>query len=123
MYLLPTNLLFMTSQTQSAELLTCYGFDVKHNEYHIIDWKTSRKFDTANTRFPKYMKKPFDHVLYCNTAEYSLQLSLYAYILEKYTSIKISKMILIQIPNKDNPMPQVFRCMDFKNQIKNILEG
>jgi hypothetical protein len=69
------------------------------------------------------MKKPFDHVLYCNTAEYSLQLSLYAYILEKYTSIKISKMILIQIPNKDNPMPQVFKCMDFKNQIKNILEG
>lgn len=31
-------------------------------------------------------------------------------------------MILFQIPGKDNPMPQVFRCLDFKSQIANYLE-
>lgn len=113
----------MTSQMVYVGLLTCFGFDVKHNEYHIIDWKTSKRFDTGNPSFTKYMKPPFDHLLCCNTTEYSLQLSLYAYILEKYTSIKISKMILFQIPSKDIPCPQVYRCMDLKNQIKNILEG
>lgn len=31
-------------------------------------------------------------------------------------------MILFQIPGKDNPMPQVFRCLDFKQQIANYFD-
>jgi hypothetical protein len=63
------------------------------------------------------MKDPFGHVISCNTAEYSLQLSLYKYILEKYTSLKIGELVLFQIPGKENPMPQVYRCMDFSQYI------
>lgn len=44
------------------------------------------------------------------------------YIIEKYTSIKIGEMLLFQIPGKDNPAPQVFRCLDFKPQIAQYLE-
>ena len=47
-----------------------------NNCFAIIDWKTSKRFDTTN-HFENYMKAPFDNVLYCNCAEYSLQLSLY----------------------------------------------
>lgn len=32
-------------------------------------------------------------------------------------------MILFQIPGKDNPMPQVFRCFDFKQQIANYFDN
>ena len=67
------------------------------------------------------MKPPFEHLLSCNTNEYSLQLSLYKYILEKHTSIRISEMLLFQIPNKDNPAPQVFKCMDLSKEIANFL--
>jgi hypothetical protein len=67
------------------------------------------------------MKPPFEHVLSCNTNEYSLQLSLYKYILEKHTSIKIDEMVLFQIPNKDNPAPQVFKCIDFSQEIADFL--
>ena len=98
------------------------AYNKKKDCYSIIDWKTSKRFDTGNTRFPKYMKEPFGHILYCNTAEYSLQLSLYKYILEKHTSLKIGEMVLFQIPNKDNPMPQVFRCLDFSSYIANFLD-
>lgn len=45
------------------------------------------------------------------------------YIIEKYTSLKIGEMILFQIPGKDNPMPQVFRCLDFKQQIANYFDN
>lgn len=31
-------------------------------------------------------------------------------------------MLLFQIPGKDNPAPQVFRCLDFKPQIAQYLE-
>ena len=98
------------------------AYNKKKDCYSIIDWKTSKKFDTGNTRYPKYMKEPFGHILYCNTAEYSLQLSLYKYILEKHTSLRIGEMVLFQIPNKDNPMPQVFRCLDFSSYIANFLD-
>ena len=68
------------------------------------------------------MKEPFNHIVNCNTSEYSLQLSLYKYILEKYTSIRIGEMVLFQIPGKDNPMPQVFRCLDLSNYIAEFLK-
>lgn len=90
------------------------------NCFSIIDWKTSRKFDVSNFK-GETMKPPFDHVEYCNTAEYSLQLSLYKYILEKYTTIKIGEMVLFQLPGKDVIMPQVFRCMDFSQDIAKLL--
>lgn len=98
------------------------AYNTKLNCYSIIDWKTSKRFDTGN-RFEKYMKAPFDNVLHCNTAEYSLQLSLYKYILEKHTSIRIGEMVLFQLPNKDNPCPHVFRCLDFSSQISSILKN
>ena len=69
------------------------------------------------------MKDPFGHVVACNTSEYSLQLSLYKYILEKYTSIRIGELVLFQIPGKENPMPQVYRCMDFKQQIADYFKN
>lgn len=95
-------------------------YNTKKDGYSIIDWKTSKKFDTGN-QWSDYMKEPFSHVLNCNTSEYSLQLSLYKYIIEKYTSIKICELVLFQIPGKDNPMPQVFRCLDFSSQIAKFL--
>ena len=30
-------------------------------------------------------------------------------------------MLLFQIPNKDNPAPQVFKCMDLSKEIANFL--
>ena len=51
-------------------------YNTKKECYSIIDWKTSKKFDTGN-QWSEYMKEPFSHVINCNTSEYSLQLSLY----------------------------------------------
>ena len=45
------------------------------------------------------------------------------YIIEKYTSIRIGELILFQIPGKENPMPQVYRCMDFKQQIADYFKN
>jgi ATP-dependent exoDNAse (exonuclease V) beta subunit len=98
------------------------AYNTKKDCYSIIDWKTSRKFDTGN-QYSKYMKAPFEHVISCNTAEYSQQLSLYKYIIEKHTSIKIGELVLFQIPGKENPMPQVFRCMDFSQYIADFFNS
>lgn len=97
------------------------AYNTKLNTYSIIDWKTSKKFDQGNN-FGEYLKKPFDHVEACNTAEYSLQLSLYKYILEKHTSIRVGEMLLFQLPGKEVLLPQIFRCMDFSKDIADFLK-
>lgn len=91
------------------------------NYYSIIDWKTSKKFETTN-HFENYLKAPFEHVKECNTAEYSLQLSLYKAILEKHTSIRIGEMLLFQLPGKDVKIPEVFRCTDFSKEIRKMID-
>ncbi|MBO7696376.1 MAG: PD-(D/E)XK nuclease family protein [Methanobrevibacter sp.] len=96
-------------------------YNTKKEVFSIIDWKTSKKFDTGN-QWSNYMKEPFGHIIDCNTSHYSLQLSLYKYILEKYTSIKIGELVLFQIPGKEIPMPQVYRCFDFSSQIAKYFE-
>lgn len=110
----------MIKKMDYAGTIDFLAWNKKKQCYSIIDWKTSKSFDTGNN-FGNYLKAPFEHIQECNTAEYSLQLSLYKMILEKYTSIRIQELILFQIPNKDNPMPQVYNCMDLSEQIKNFL--
>jgi len=97
------------------------AYNMKTGKYAIIDWKTSKKFEVGNN-FNEYLKAPFNDVESCNTAEYSLQLSLYKYMLEKHTSIRIDEMLLFQIPGKESAMPQVFRCYDFSDRIAKLLQ-
>ena len=97
------------------------AYNKKTGAYSIIDWKTSKSFDTEN-HFNEYLKDPFGEIEACNTAEYSLQLSLYKYMLTKKVDIPITELILFQLPGKDVLVPQVHRCMDFSDRISKILK-
>ena len=58
--------------------------DKKTDEYTIIDWKTSRKIDTSAFRHKTGNHEATRDLEDCNFNHYSLQLSLYRYILENY---------------------------------------
>lgn len=98
------------------------AYNYKTKQYAIIDWKTSKKFEHTN-RFQK-MKYPFETEDDCNCNHYSLQLSTYKAILEKHCpSIKISEMFLVQIPNKETSISEVYFCKDYSNKIKDYLNS
>lgn len=89
--------------------------------YSIIDWKTSKSFDTTSYSHEKllYPMQDFDA---CNINEYSIQLSTYAWILEKRCpSIKIGEMILFQIPN-NSTAPVIAHCNDMRPYLSKILK-
>lgn len=89
--------------------------------YSIIDWKTSKSFDMNNKKHEKllYPMQDFDA---CNVNEYSIQLSTYAWILEKHCpSIKIDEMILFQIP-KITTAPVIATCNDMRPYLNKILK-
>ena len=88
--------------------------------YSIIDWKTSKTLDSSNKNHDKllYPMQDFD---VCNVNEYSIQLSTYAWILEKYTIIKIDEMLLFQIP-KSSTVPVIATCNDMRPYLNKILK-
>ena len=64
----------------------------------IYDWKRSEKLaTTCRSMFNKKMKYPFAHIDDCDIARYTFQLSIYKYILEKYYSMNISDLCLVNV--------------------------
>lgn len=88
--------------------------------YSIIDWKTSKEFQ-VNNHWGKKMLEPFSDMDEANCNHYSLQLSLYKYMLEKKTDIRIGEMVLFQIPGKEEALPKVHVCRDLSQRIATIL--
>jgi len=71
--------------------------DKINNIYSLIDWKTSKKIDTMGYRNKTGNKPETEDLLDTNFNHYSLQLSLYRYLLEKNYSIKIKDQIIVHI--------------------------
>lgn len=99
------------------------AYNMKTRKYAIIDWKTSKKFDTNSFTGDQFLKAPFSDLPVCNTVEYSLQLSLYKYMLTKKTGMDVDELLLFQIPGQENKLPLVHRCMDLSDRIKEFLEN
>lgn len=99
------------------------AYNMKTKQYAIVDWKTSKRFDTKSFTGSDFLNAPFNDIEVCNTAEYSLQLSLYKYMLKKKIDMPIAELLLFQIPGKDNRMPMVHRCMDLSERIQSFLEN
>lgn len=98
------------------------AYNMKTGKYAIIDWKTSKAFKTVAWNDER-LKEPFTDIQACNTAEYSLQLSLYKYMLEKKTSIRVDELLLFQIPGKTKAVGDIHRCFDLSDRLKKYIEG
>lgn len=95
------------------------AYNKKTEKIDLIDWKTSKEFKQENRR--EKMLKPFDKFDDCNINHYSLQLSLYKYMIEKKTNLKIDKMILFQIPAIAYS-PMSCECKNFGTILKEVLK-
>lgn len=95
------------------------AYNKQKNCYSILDWKTSKSLDLSKPG--KKLLAPFDQYDACNVNEYSIQLSTYAWIVEKHTNIKIDEMILFQIP-KASTIPVFANCNDLRPCLNKILK-
>jgi hypothetical protein len=61
----------------------------------IVDWKRSKKLSTdLVSAYGKRMTKPLQHLHDCDGAKYALQLSCYAFLLEKYYGKRVRALAL-----------------------------
>lgn len=95
------------------------------NDITIIDWKTSRSIDKEsffdkNTKKRQMMKFPLDNIQESNYWIYSLQLSLYMYMIEKMNpKFKCKKLALIHIDRNGNETE--YECQYLKEDVARML--
>ena len=61
----------------------------------IIDWKRSKNLQSKFSNDFQRMKSPLSHLDDCAGNHYSLQLNVYKYLLEKYYSVSVSRMLIV----------------------------
>lgn len=95
------------------------------NEISITDWKTNRKIDLesyfdGSTKKRQMMKFPLDNIQDCNFYHYSLQLSLYAYLLQKINpKFKIKNLEIVHFDHDGNET--IYKCDYLKEDVARML--
>lgn len=99
--------------------LLAYNSEI--NAFEIYDYKTNKKFTTSNQYNEKYINSNISHLDVCDLNNYSLQQSLYRYIIEKYTDIKIANSYLIWF-NREDASCEKIKCRDLTEYCEALLK-
>lgn len=95
-------------------------------EVILVDYKTNSKLggyndDGKQLRYAKPMKVPLQHLKDITINHYYIQLSIYKYLIEKYTDVEIKEMLIVYMSeNIDNY--EIIEVPYLKNEVENILE-
>lgn len=97
----------------------------QENEITIIDHKTNKKIDQksgfdSSTRSNIRMKFPLNNLMDCNLYHYTLQLSTYAWILQKLNPSFIIKDLIINHYDHDGNNT-LYHCDYLKNDVERML--
>ena len=87
----------------------------------LVDYKTNSDIH-KNEKYAKKMKVPLDHLQDFTLNHYYIQLSIYKFLIEKYTDLKISEMFIVYMSeNIENY--QIIEIPYLKKEVKKILEN
>ena len=75
--------------------------DIKSDTYIIIDWKTSKSISKSSYGGKMGTHPITSHLMDCKYVHYSMQLSLYRYLIEEYYDVKISNLIIAHLNGND----------------------
>ncbi len=87
----------------------------------MIDYKTNTDIH-KNEKYAKNMKVPLHHLKDTTLNHYAIQLSIYKYLLEKYTNLKLEDMFIVWF-SELNENYEILEVPYLKNEVKKILEN
>lgn len=89
---------------------------------YILDWKTNKNFTTDdNLKYKEKLSTPFGDYFKSHLSEYSIQLSLYALILEEW-GFEIGGAYLVHIGPDEQPAT-LHKVIDMRDHLRNFLDG
>ena len=86
----------------------------------LVDYKTNSDI-YKNERYAKKMKVPLSHLKDDTLTHYAIQLSIYKYLVEKYTNLKFEEMFIVWFSENIDDY-QIIEVPYLYKEVKNILE-
>ena len=87
----------------------------------LVDYKTNSDIH-KNERYAKNMKVPLNHLKDTTLNHYAIQLSIYKYLVEKYTDLKIEEFFIVWF-SELNENYEIIEVPYLKNEVIKILEN
>ena len=116
--LYPEKILYST-ELGIAGMMDLLIYDSATDEYVIVDWKTNKKISKNSYKGKMGSKESSKDLEDCNFTKYSLQLSLYRYILEEYYDMKIKNSFIVHLKVGGS---ETIKCPYLKEHIVKMLE-
>lgn len=91
----------------------------KVNELQVWDWKTNKEIK-RNNKWQQF-KEPISHLDVCEFNTYSLQLSLYKFLIEENTNLKLGDSYIVWF-NENNEKYEPIKCRDYREEVVSLLE-
>lgn len=86
----------------------------------LVDYKTNSNIH-KNEKYAKQMKAPLQHLKDTTLNHYAIQLSIYKYLIEKYTNIIIEDFFIVYM-SENNDDYEIIKVPYLKSEVKKILE-
>ena len=115
-----SEVIIYSKELKIAGTIDILAKDNNTGEYIIIDWKTSKKINKVSYKYKTGTHEISKNIMDCNFSHYSLQLSLYRYILEEYYNLKIRNQVIAHL--KDDGV-DAHLTPYLKRDIINMLEN
>ena len=87
----------------------------------LVDYKTNSDIH-KNEKYAKNMKVPLQHLKDFTLNHYYIQLSIYKYLVEKYTNLKIDEFFIVWF-SENNDNYEIIEVPYLYKEVKNILEN
>lgn len=101
-------------------MIDLLAYDIVKDCLVILDYKTDKRFNKTSPFGNKFLE-PISHLDDCEFNKYSLQLSLYKYIIEKNSNLKIEDMYVVWMFHK-NDTYKVIEIPYMEKELKLMLE-
>lgn len=103
-----------------AGMIDLFCYNKKKDEFYIADYKTNKKFE-FESKFNNYYLEPISHISECEFNTYSLQTSIYRYIIEKNIGINLGDSIVIWF-NQKNKNYEAIKCEYMKKEVEKMFK-
>lgn len=98
-------------------------YNTTYKTLQIWDWKTNNKIEVVKEfKTDEFMLEPINNISNTNYWHYSIQLSLYKFILQKITGIEVEKLWLCHFDDQVEEYV-LYECPYLEREVKLILES
>lgn len=103
-----------------AGMIDLFCYNTKTNKFYIADYKTNKKFDFNSKYRNKYLD-PISYIEECEFNTYSLQTSIYRYIIEKNLEIELGDSIVVWFNDKNSQYESI-KCEYMKKEVEKMFK-